>query len=49
MLQVPDGFAGGASSEFFKTQLAASIERLSSKGIAVFVVDQVPSTKGFPT
>ena len=47
VLQVPDEFARGTSSEFFRMQLDAWIERLSSKGIAVFVVDEVPRTKNF--
>ncbi len=46
-VRVPNGFGGGGPSEFFEAQLAASIQRLSSKGIAVFVVDQVPSTRNF--
>ena len=47
VLQGPDGFAMGTSRELFITQLKASIERLSSKGIAVFVVDEVPGTNTF--
>ncbi|MCX7064321.1 MAG: SGNH hydrolase domain-containing protein [Proteobacteria bacterium] len=47
LVRLPDGFAVGRSSEFFREKLEASIQRLTSKGIAVFVVDEVPYTKNF--
>jgi peptidoglycan/LPS O-acetylase OafA/YrhL len=44
---LPNGFAGGNQNEFFIAQLRAAIDRLSSKGVAVFVVAEVPFTKNF--
>ena len=46
-LQLTDGFAEGTSSEYFLAQLKHSIDRISSQGVAVFIVDDVPITKNY--
>ena len=47
VVKIPDGFTGGTSGEFFASQLRAGINELSSKGIKVYVADEVPYTRNF--
>ncbi len=46
-VKVPDEYAGGTSGEFFTSQLRSVIDELSSKGIVVYVADEVPYTRNF--